>query len=31
MRIPLAGEVEWVHPAGPQVYWRGRITDAQYE
>ncbi len=31
MRIPLAGEVEWVLPDGPQVYWRGRITEALYE
>jgi hypothetical protein len=31
MRIPLAGEVEWLLPEGPQVYWRGRITDIAYE
>jgi hypothetical protein len=26
MRIPLRGEVEWLLPEGPKVYWRGRIT-----
>lgn len=26
MRIPLRGEVAWVLPEGPQVYWRGRVT-----
>src|ERR1051325_9460462 len=31
MRIPLAGEVEWLLPDGPQVYWRGEITDVQFE
>ena len=31
MRIPLAGEVEWILPEGPQPYWRGHITDIQYE
>jgi len=31
MRIPLAGEVEWLLPGGPQVYWRGRITAIAYE
>jgi hypothetical protein len=31
MRIPLSGEVEWILPEGPQVYWRGRITDMRYE
>ncbi len=31
MRIPLAGEVEWLLPEGPQVYWRGRITDIAYD
>lgn len=30
MRVPLAGEVEWVLPEGPQTYWRGRISDAEY-
>lgn len=28
--IPLAGEVEWLLPAGPQPYWRGRITSAAF-
>jgi len=31
MRIPLSGEVEWLLPEGPQVYWRGRITEVSYE
>jgi hypothetical protein len=31
MRIPLGGEVEWLLPEGPQVYWRGRITEIVYE
>lgn len=31
MHIPLAGEVEWLLPEGPQVYWRGRITDIAYD
>jgi hypothetical protein len=30
MRIPVAGEVEWLLPAGPQVYWRGRIDQVEY-
>ncbi len=30
MRIPLRGEVEWLLPDGPQVYWRGRITEVSY-
>lgn len=30
MRIPLAGEVAWILPGGPQPYWRGRITSASY-
>jgi hypothetical protein len=30
MKIPLAGEVEWVLPDGPQPYWRGEITTAVY-
>jgi hypothetical protein len=30
MRIPVAGEVEWLLPAGPQVYWRGRIDQVDY-
>jgi hypothetical protein len=27
MRIPTTGEVEWLLAEGPQVYWRGRITE----
>lgn len=30
MRVPLAGEVEWILPEGPQVYWRGQISDVAY-
>ena len=26
MRVPTAGEVEWVLPEGPQPYWRGRLS-----
>lgn len=29
--IPLRGEVGWLLPEGPQVYWRGRITNVVYE
>jgi hypothetical protein len=31
MRIPVSGEVEWVLPEGPQVYWKGRVTGISYE
>ncbi len=31
VRIPLRGEVEWVLPEGPQLYWRGRIIDVSYD
>jgi hypothetical protein len=31
MRIPLRGEVEWILPEGPQVYWRGLVTGISYE
>ena len=31
MRIPLAGEVAWMFPAGPRPYWRGGITSIAYE
>jgi hypothetical protein len=31
MRIPLGGEVEWLLPEGPQVYWRGRVTDVLFQ
>ena len=30
MRIPVAGEVEWLLPQGPMVYWRGRITEVAF-
>jgi hypothetical protein len=30
MRIPMRGEVEWLLPGGPQVYWRGRIIEVSY-
>ena len=29
--IPVAGEVAWLLPEGPQAYWRGRITDIVYD
>lgn len=28
--IPLYGEVEWLLPAGPQLYWRGRVLSISY-
>jgi hypothetical protein len=31
MRIPLRGEVEWLHPEGARPYWRGRITTVAHE
>jgi hypothetical protein len=31
MMIPIAGEVEWILPKGKLDFWRGRITDAQYD
>lgn len=31
MRIPLRGEVEWLHPEGARPYWRGFITTAAFE
>jgi hypothetical protein len=31
MLIPLQGEVGWLLPEGPQVYWRGRIVEVSYE
>jgi len=31
MRIPLQGEVEWQLPSGPVPYFRGRMTDIDYE
>jgi hypothetical protein len=26
MKVPSAGEVEWILPEGPQPYWRGRLS-----
>ncbi|HEV7240719.1 MAG TPA: DUF6544 family protein [Thermoanaerobaculia bacterium] len=31
MKIPIEGEVEWLLSDGPQVYWRGEITDVEVE
>lgn len=31
MFIPTVAEVEWLLPEGSQLYWRGRITEADYE
>lgn len=31
MMIPIEGEVEWHLPEGKKPYWRGRITEAEYE
>ena len=31
MRVPLEAEVEWQLPSGPFPYWRGRLTDIDYE
>jgi len=31
MTIPLAGEIEWLLPDGPQMYWRGEITGVDFE
>lgn len=31
MRVPMAGEVSWMLPAGPKPYWRGRITRMSFE
>ncbi|MGE0351932.1 MAG: DUF6544 family protein [Gemmatimonadales bacterium] len=30
MRVPLAGEVEWILPGGRLPYWRGRVTKMDY-
>jgi hypothetical protein len=30
MRVPVRGEVAWLMPEGPLVYWRGRVTGASY-
>jgi hypothetical protein len=31
MKIPMAAEVEWLLPEGPQAYWRGEITEIAFE
>ena len=31
MLIPLEGEVAWILPEGAKLYWRGRITQLNYE
>ncbi len=31
MRTPRAGEAAWLLPQGRQRYWKGKITDVQYE
>lgn len=31
MRIPMTGEVAWILPEGRHDYYRGRITDVEYE
>lgn len=31
MRVPMTGEVAWLLPEGDLPYWRGTITDLQYE
>ncbi|MBV9454690.1 MAG: hypothetical protein JOZ19_11325 [Rubrobacter sp.] len=31
MQVPLDGEVAWLLPEGAKPYWRGRITDIDYE
>jgi hypothetical protein len=31
MKVPLDGEVAWLLPEGPKPYWRGRITEIEYE
>jgi hypothetical protein len=30
MLVPMRGEVEWLLPEGPQVYWKGRIVGAAF-
>jgi hypothetical protein len=30
MRVPSEGEVEWLLPEGPQVYWKGRTSKVSY-
>jgi hypothetical protein len=29
--IPTAAEVEWILPEGPQIYWKGEVTDVRFE
>ena len=31
VRIPVLAEVAWLLPAGPQPYWRGRVTEIDYQ
>lgn len=31
MQVPLEGEVAWLLPEGAKPYWRGRITEIEYE
>lgn len=31
MRIPLEGEVGWEHPEGLRLYFKGKITEINYE
>lgn len=31
VRVPLAGEVEWLLPEGPQPYWRGRAVEIVHD
>ncbi|CUQ67868.1 conserved exported protein of unknown function [Candidatus Nitrospira inopinata] len=31
MQVPLEGEVAWLLPEGTKPYWRGRITEIEYE
>ena len=31
MHVPLEGKVEWQMPHGPELYWRGRLMDIEYE
>ena len=31
MQVPLDGEVAWLIPEGPKPYWRGSITEIDYE
>jgi hypothetical protein len=31
LRIPMAGEVDWILSEGPQPYWKGELTGVTYE